>query len=266
MAGKPLTISFLSLISLVLVGCRTPVFESQWPEGDIVIDGESTDWETVSSHGLGSLDATMGLCNNSEYLYLLLSIEEPLLTRGARAKGMALEFAGRDEKNLIFELHYSGGGAIQSVSEPRDSFWESLTPDQKKRYLSHQTEIMNMITIVERGRSVRIPPDGTQGISAARIDRPGLLGFELKIPLHEDAGKPYALGVDQGDRIHIGIRLGAEGSSEPSEATRSSGGIPAGLPMGGHRGLSPGASSTEKGEVHIQVILAKHEHVGVSSM
>lgn len=253
-------LSILSLMLVLLVSCRNSAFESWWAEQAISIDGEDTDWDAVPVHRLESWNASVRACNDSGYFYMLLSFEDPVLAMEAGKGGIVLHFARQGGEETIFKLQYAGADTLGSALEPRDSFWDCLSSSQKMRFLKREVLRKNMIAVTTAGNSIRIPSNGTQGISVARAYRQGLCGYEWKIPIQKGEQKPYALGVDLGQSIEIEIHLGIQPSGHPSGPMGPVQDLGRGRPMGRFRGSFPGKAARQQQEVRFRVKLAHDYH------
>lgn len=202
------------MIIMVLNGCRNFEFESYWSEQSIAIDGRSTDWEAVPLHRLEALQASMGLSNDAEAIYLLINIANPMMAQRVLSRGISLSFAEVNVKKPYLTLQYTGSDTALAAASPTDSFWEILTPDQKKRFLKQQIKEKNRIRIVQNGKTILIPPDCTQGPAAAVILQGGSLGYEFKIPVQSKVNGSYAVKSQPGEHIEIAIELGPPAGEE----------------------------------------------------
>ena len=230
----------------LLVACRRPALESLPARQPIVIDGDDADWKAVPSQRFEKWNVAFGICNTAEDLHFSMVFLDPRLAMMAGTRGLMLEFRNPDSEESIFDLHYTGIDTFGSALEPGDSFWESLTPDQKKRFQERRVSDMNTITITRQGQSIRIPPDGSFGIAAARLDTKGFHGFEWRIPIRQDGNDTYSLGLDPGRTVLVGIRLGDQkredtpGMTVPGGSKMGERGMMGNLPMpGSGRTASP---------------------------
>jgi hypothetical protein len=251
------------LIILIYNGCRSPEFQSHWTEQLIMIDGADNDWNDVPLHQIEAWNSSLRICNDDSYFYMLLNFEDPFLAMTVGSGGISLQFARHKEEDLYFELRYTGSDTLGSAPQPRDSFWELLNSDQKRRFLTQQAKNKNMITVIKNSRSEKMHSDGTKDLAAARIQRRGFKGYELKIPIQGE----YAVGAVLGGSFHVGIRLGAQ--KQPGEVWGMM--RPGGMRgdrgmMGGSAGdrfgnSMPGELSTPDREVWFKVTLANQNYV-----
>ena len=246
------------MMSILTIGCNRLEFGSQWSEYPISVDGDDTDWETQTLHQLESMPVSLGLRNDEEFLYLLFLVDNPMMAQNLRAAGISLWFTRENEKLPNLKLHYAGSDTLWPDPDPHDSFWESLTADQKTRFRRRRREMENMIRVVYEDESLQIPSGGSKGIAAATVSGQGLLGYEFMIPIQRDENRPYAIESKPGATIEIDIMLGdieGEGMS-PGRSQRDMmrGGGMGG--RGGRMGMMPGPRSLFESEIKFIVVLA----------
>lgn len=222
-------------IQILLFGCRPLVITSNRVEQPIVIDGKEKDWQSVPLHHFESWDAAIGLCNDSDFLYLLLLFKNPMLIMQARFRGMILEFSGADHGETMLTLQYTGADSLHPIFESEDSFWQCLNEDQKKQMIRRRLRLKDRITVTWAGHTDYIPPDGTQGPSASRIYDDAFTGYEWKIPIRY-GGPSSSLDLNADTTMDIRIRLGERPSDINSGLMQGRGGFMAGPPMGRGRG------------------------------
>jgi hypothetical protein len=255
---------FILLIPVLLLECRSPVFESRWAAVPMMIDGQNTDWEVFPLYKLESLNVSLGLCNDAEYLYLLLHFEDPMFAMRVRSAGIALEFARQNKRETIFELRYMGSDTSGAISGLRDSFWQSLNPDQRARFINHQAKMNSMITVLKNGSSVQVSADSSHELSAARIEHQGFFGYELKLPIQGD-DKPYSLDLGLGESCFIGIRFTSQkadqkpGMMDQTADMPGERGIMQGPSVHGRSGQWANEKSIENRDIWFRVILATEE-------
>lgn len=248
----------VSLLALGINSCKTPEFESQYPTQEILIDGNDEDWDTVPSQKIESLSASLSILNDQEYLYLLIRIENPMISRLLQTRGISLSLIGEKAKSPELSIRYTGINSYRSDPDPNDSFWKSMTEDQKARFTQHIAEIKNMLVIGESSESIRIPSDGSQGPAAYIIFLPGFFGYEFKIPLEQEHNRLHALKSRAGETVTIEIKLG-ESESDESNVMRPSGfpGSRMGSSHGGDGfGMMSERKSFDKWNIRFKVILA----------
>jgi len=263
MYGKYFFFSVFSLLIVFIIGCNRLKFESQWSKNPISVDGNPSDWESKALNELEEMSVSLGLCNDSDYLYLLIRAENPMIAENLRRAGISLTFSNKDVKEQPFGLHYTGSDTLWPDFDPNDSFWETLTPEQRSRYRRRQWELKNRVRVVHGERSLEIAPDGTMGIAADLLSERGILSYEFRIPIQIAENRPYAIDSRLGEMIGIGIKLGKI-ETEDMQMMDPSGYSERGM-MGGGRmrdrggrgmGMKPGMRSAFKSEMWFDVVLA----------
>ncbi len=248
----------LSLLLMFLSGCEPLLLKSHWTNQPIVIDGNNADWQAVPMDRLESWDVSLGVCNDAGYLYLLLSFENPMLMMAGGTRGIALEFIDSRTHEVIFRFHYTGMDSLAPAFEPEDSFWQCLNPDQKKQFMAQRTILKDRIVVTKNRSTVKIPADGSQGLSAARVYHPMFCGYELRIPIRKNGDSPYALDTGLGETVNIKIRLDEQKAKDESVNMSPMGGMSGTPPMGGSGRAFPGGATAMNEEVLVSIVLAEN--------
>lgn len=258
-------LSIIALAQTLLIDCRSPEFKSQWIDKAINIDGQENDWKTIPLYRLESWSSALGLCNDSEYFYIFLKIENPLLAMNLYTNGITLKFALQSEGQSIFAMCYVGSDTLDPLEEPGDSFWQCLNSEQKKRFMTNQVLEKNKITVLKHGHTMKIPSDGTQGIAAARVFNPRFLGYEFKIPKQPGKNTTNFLDVDFGNSFFVGMSF-KEHESEVESAIRrptygmmGENGMIGRQPMDNSREFRSDRFSIPDQEVWFKITLADHK-------
>ncbi len=226
-----------SLIIAGILACKSSNVESVWFPEPAAIDGADEEWETVHFQSLESEQISMGLGNDAGHLYLIIRVENPMLARALSRRGVELSFTDESEKRALLSLYYTGSG--RPAFGRGDSFWESLTEDQKNRFLDRRKEIQQMIRASQKGKSVLLPPDGTEGpLAASSFSGEGFL-YEFSIPLEPDSDRPFTLALQPGNIFRISIKAGEAGDESPEM-------IPGIGPPGGMEGVIPEEGGMER--------------------
>ncbi len=240
---------FLIMLPILITACRDPVLKSNWIATPIIIDGKDLEWKDIPFYKLDSRSDYLKLSNDAEFLYLLLSLDDSLLTRPIGSEGVKLEFTGRHGQELALGLQYSGINTFSRRMEANDSFWEYLSDVQKKKFNQQQKVLQEMITVIRNGQKIRVPPDGEQGLAAARIFGQRHTDYEFKIPFSTTGSHSFSIDADIGESIGVIIDL-ADQTRENFQ------GDPAG-PASPRSGRWLDKPYIEKLEIKVQVILAK---------
>ena len=230
-------------IQLLLFSCSPLVLHSNRAEQTIYIDGKDSDWQSVPLHRFESRDAAIGLCNDSEFLYILLLFNDPMLLMQARSRGVMLEFNSPDHPGSMLTLHYTGIDSLHPSFEPEDSFWFCLNGEQKKQMIRRRNRLKDRIAVTRDGKTDFVPPDGSQGPSAARIGNPAFTGYEWKIPIGNQVNSSRLPDQDANSTMDIRIRPGKQPSGLAMDRIPGRSGFMAG-PRGGREG-GPVSGSAE---------------------
>jgi hypothetical protein len=136
--------------------------------------------------------------------------------------------------------------------EIKDSFWGYLSEVQQKNFYRQQRVLQNMITVIQNGQTLRVSPDGDQGLAASRTLDQGHICYEFKIPLTIDEEFKYSIHADAGEQVGITFGLKEQIPDDfPGEPAAYS-------PIGPYGG-SAQRTVTVTSDIHLQLILAKPE-------
>ena len=247
----------MSLLIVIIGGCKDIVLESHWAAQPVSIDGGDADWETVPLQTFESLSAAIGVQNDAEYLYLFFRVGNPVTAEILRTAGISLAFTGPNEKEPL-SIRYTGIDTLRPGFDPNDSFWECLTDAQKGRFRKQQSELKSKLIVAQNGKTIRIPSDGSEGLAAAAVSTRGAYGYEFRIPIQGSENLPHAVHCGLGETMEVRIIPGG-GRPDESEALESQG-YPLspedGGRMGGRggRGFDP---MTGNREIKFKLILAE---------
>ena len=252
-------------VAMVLAAKRQ-VIDSHWRDRDVAIDGDNGEWPgplvaVEENHPL--LTAAM---NDGQYLYLVLSTNDPTLRRQIFRQGLIVWFdpSGGDKKH--FGLKYPvgvpfeeaggrggyrrggyGGGRPPSDSgsgDPARSTPSDPEPiDRLEVYGPQKDDAHSFVTTMAPGIAVK-----TGNVEGYAV-------YELKVPLEKSADAPYAIEAKPG--AVIGLGLETPKIEQPSREGRGGGfggmgggggmGGRGGGGMGGHGGGGGGGRGGEHG-------------------
>ena len=239
----------LGLLSLFFTSCANLQFKSGWKDKDIKIDGRSDDW-------IGSLtyvdkqNISLGVMNDTDYLYVCLAAEDQAMIRRILRQGMILWFNPEGGKNKTLGIKYPVGRQVMPPEEREMKRPGSEASPQKKRPAA--ISISNELEILQDSKvPITTSIDNLKGIQISLKRSTGLIVYELKIPLKANPDLPFAIGTQQGSEIGIGIEVpkmymtlnrAAGGMSGRGSGTARPGGNMGGR-GGSMRGGSMGGSS-----------------------
>lgn len=270
-------IMFLALVGLILLaGCNTQQVETQWSTGSVKVDGEITEWGDISTSYFEESGVQLGLCNDTDNLYVLFRFNDPQWARAIRMGGVTLWMDNSGKKKKDFGIRYTGGPPPSDLKEPEGpspgGFRESLTPEQQERLADVEKEMADRITVVDKkaNREITLRPDGSGGPVVCFASLQGIYAYEFSIPLEKGDVFDCAIGAKPGQTICLGLEWGGMGDRQrmrqgmgagkgPSPGGGGSmppgGGGMGGGPPGGGRGGSR-MQAPEKQELWVKTELA----------
>ncbi len=220
--GPALVTMLLVMLAAIQVdGCGTSVdIPSSWTNNQASIDDSLGTWY-AQLNPIKDTPLSLGIQNDTGYVYICLVAPEEQFRRQMMAPGLTLWIESDNGRKI--GIHYPMGFAhLQSQQSLNDL--EILGPGKHDRNLFSTVELP--------GIKVKIGKVGNQSV------------YELKVPLHESSGHPYAADVSAGSTLRLEIESGkfeprrAEGMSEGGETggSGSGGGRGGGFAGGGRRG------------------------------
>jgi len=224
---KKISLVLVIFICLFSNGCGDIEINSQWRKQNIVIDGNDSDWGN-SLVPSGKINASVGIVNDSEYLYICLSTMDPEVENKILGAGLTLWFQGSDNSNNKFGVCYPMGMRGNSMP-PSD---ENIRPGDGVFDPSKMLEtLLKSETSVElingNNDTIKIPVSELKDIHVKVALNDGKLVYELKMPLNQKHSTTYALNAGTGSTIRVSIESG----------TTNRNGF---MPPGGGFGMPPG--------------------------
>jgi hypothetical protein len=263
MACKNLTIIrmqiviFLASAGFILVaGCNTQEVKTQWSTGSVKVDGEITEWADLSTSYFEESGVQLGLCNDTENLYVLFRFSNPQWARAIRMGGVTLWMDNSGKKKKDFGIRYTGGPPPSDLKEPGGpspgGFRESLTPEQQKRLAYVEKEMADQITVVDKkaNREINLRSDGSGGPAVCFASLQGIYAYEFSIPLEKGDVFDYAIGAKPGEAICLGLEWGGMGGRQ--RMRQGMGSEPPGGMGGGPPGMGGGRPGPGRGGPRMQ--------------
>ncbi len=162
--------------------------DSRWLDREIVVDGEIDEWREALVY-FGSVDAFVGLYNDSTSLYVCLYSQNPEVSNQLATDGLRLRIESK--KSGAFVVHFPRGERRDPGSERR--------PDGDRTPAA--TDVVEL-TLPGRRDPVAVAPRGEAGLEA-RVSHRGSFAYELRLPLAPAEGSPWAPGLFPGDRFKL---------------------------------------------------------------
>jgi hypothetical protein len=231
---------------LIVLGCKgADKLASHWTSTPIAVDGDATDWDSIPIVYFEEEQTTVGLCNDSANLYLLMRFRDPLMVRVIRMTGLHLYVDNQGGTNERFSLTFRGG-----PDPERMRAFDSLAPGlRNEQFQEHMDELREkrgaefVCEIKDHLYEKPIPVDGSEGPAAASAISQGLFVYEFRVPLRKSDIRYYGIDASPGLKIGLGARWGDMGDlpGRP-EGGGFTGGMGGGMqpPDGGIGGGPPG--------------------------
>lgn len=99
-----------TLFALLTLSCGGLMIDSRWPDRDIVIDGDDTDWQDLKFY-VQDWPFDIGLANDADFLYLTLSTADRSLQRQAIMRGFEVWIDPNGGQSKILGVRYPLGVA-----------------------------------------------------------------------------------------------------------------------------------------------------------
>ena len=258
------TLLLFTLSSLcLLVGCGTQKVEIHWSAEPMQIDGEMTEWGGMPTSYFEDSGVQLGLCNDSENLYILFPFSNQTWARAIRMGGVTLWLDNSGKKNKDFGIRYTGGPSPSEMQKPgmagEGGFQDNLTPEQKERLKKQQESMADQIKIIYKksGQEISIPANDSSGPAASFASVQSIYSYEFRLPLQKSGAFDYGIGAQPGQTISLGLEWGdIEMGDRQSMRQQGGGGMgmppgggpPGGGGMGGRPPSGPGGPGMQKPE------------------
>ena len=260
--------------SIVLLGvqsCKSQEASSIWTDQPMTIDGKLGDWANVPVLYYEKEDIGVGICNDSDNIYVTIKFRNPAYARLIRMGGLNVWVDRHGDKSEDFGLIYNGAPNNGDMKMPRgegagageDRFGGMPNaPDFKDR---HPVEL-RLVDKQSIFQEAVIASDGSEGPRAACDTSLSFFTYEFSLPLRESEGRYYGIGAEAGNKVMIGLKVSAP--ERKSERPGGMGGGPGGgmggpgggMGGGGQRPHGMGDSQkAQKIELWLATTLADHQ-------
>jgi hypothetical protein len=276
----------LTLTGLILLaGCGTQEVQTHWSAAPVKVDGEMTEWASGSTVYFEETGVQLGLCNDSENLYILFRFNNQAWAQAIRMGGVTLWLDNSGKKKKDFGIRYNGGPSPSDRQKlgtnDRGGFQETLTPEQQQRLAEMEEATSDQITVIDKksNQEKTMRADGSGGLTACFASPQGTYTYEFSIPLKKGDAFDYGIGAQPGQIICLGLEWGGMGNEDRQQMMKGmgdgppggmGGGPPGGMgdgppggmgggPPGGMGGRSeggPGMQQTEEQELWVKTQLA----------
>jgi len=233
---------YIILSAFYINQCKSPEITSLWTEEDNFLTEKCISDHDLSIQYLEDIDASLALFNNAEYLYIILSSYDVFINRQIRMRGLTVWFNDSNKKQKLYGVRHGGRNRLGENFQIRDSFWQSLTSEQKERLEQRQQEIHRMITVIDSGNKRQIPPDNPTGPAVSHTFHGKEYNLVFRIPIEKLISSPMR-------SVMMGLELGSADGKELRRMDSPMGSMPDGAPMaGGGIGRPGGGMNKPKAE------------------
>ncbi len=253
----------------------------------IKLDGKRSDWPDSTVTYLNDAEASVGLCTDSQNLYVMLAIQKPQYARLIRMSGLTLYFDAQGKDHKDFWVKFTGGPTMTEIraeaAKTGDSTQSQLSPEGAERMHERDQNYENQFICYQKDRISEkpIPVDGSEGPAVAYGIDEGFFVYEFSVPLKESSVRYYGLGEIPKQDVSVGLVWGefdrsamrGSGGDEGGMRHGGMGGWPGGMGEGGRRmgggggfpgGGRMGREMPKKQEVWIKAKLTAAEGTGSS--
>jgi len=261
------------VLSCLVLGCKDPKIDSKWSPDEINVDGISDDWKYNDLYYEKDSRTSIGVCNDSRNLYILLVAYDHRIQRQIMEFGLTVWFdqEGGREKTL---------GVRFPVGMPRYSRRPMMggppgeSSDLLRKMTQKQQKEVQLLGPKQGEQKTLLMGDlGKYGVCLNAVEAEGNFVYEMRVPLtrnglqREMRQMRYAVKTDLAKRIGIGFETGKPGIDEMrgpfGEMDRMPpGGMSGGQPPGrtGGRSGGKGRDLPESLELWLSVKLAVSKH------
>jgi len=279
----------ICLAGICLNGCGDTDFNSVWHTQNIIIDGSDSDWDS-SLVALDKINASAGIENDNDYLYLCLSCSDPEIINKIVGSGLTLWFQSKENGSEKFGIRFPMGMNDAEMPDPGEANQrpdDDVRPGGKHFNPAGMQQVMlnrqkDVEIINSNNNKIRIPLSGLKDIQVKTAINDGKLVYEMKMPLNQKNSSTYALNTIPGSTIRIGFESGTAdignrpgnmpapgGFDMPPGGDEGPGGGPGGEPGGapsggpddggfGQRGMGRSMFSSQSFNFWINVKLAEN--------
>lgn len=223
---------------------------STFRERAIVIDADAGEWAGLPLHT--EKNVSFAVCNDSSYLYILLTTADRSLQRQFSGMGMNLWFDASGGSEKTFGIHYP----VRSPGNRQPPVGDETTgldggPGEPSRMMEGISSDMEILGPGDDDRMI-VPLADTKDIQLKMSTASGQLVFELRVPLTHDPLHPHGIGASIAGNVGVGLETPKFDPAKTRErmggGMQSPGGQGGGTPPGeGGGGMPPGGMRGGRG-------------------
>jgi hypothetical protein len=242
-----ISLAALALLASFLFGKNVELTSRPVPQA-VKVDGLISEWPEGALSYLDDQEITVGMCNDTQNVYIMLCSRKPEVARLIRMTGVTVYLDSKGEKQKDFYVKLVAGPTreqIQTVSGQTGSdSTREITPEMRDRMRQREANYKPEFLCFQKDVIAEkpIPMDGTEGPAAAfGIDK-GFFVYEFSVPLAQSGVRQYGLGVPPNRKIGVGLVWGEFDKDKMRERMGEGGGgdmgqgRPGGMPGGGGEG------------------------------
>jgi hypothetical protein len=215
---------------------------STYRDREIIIDADAREWAGLSLHT--EKNVSFAVCNDSSYLYILLTASDRSLQRQFSGMGINLWFDASGGSEKTFGIHYPfrmpGSRQPPTGNENAGMEGEPEDPSRMAGGVSNEMEILGP----GKDDILIVPLAEAKDIQLKMSTASGQWVFELRVPLVRDPLHPHGIGTSIANSVGVGLetpRFASEGMHEKRGGEmQPPDGEGSGMPQGGGRGSGGG--------------------------
>ncbi len=217
-------IFLIAISTLTLSGCTSMLLvKSAWDSSRIKVDGNDKDWGDTMFY-IPDAKMTVGLQNDSKYLYMILKTTDRQQSFQIMGLGMTVWFDPSGGSHETFGIHFPIGrkGGAERFARQFDNDNgnnENMSTGMGEGFADSNPNEIELLGVNKNG-PVRMTIADLRGIQIQLThSRDGLI-YELRVPLHSSPDHPYAINPEG---AQIGIQFESGKFEMPSFAGRGGG-------------------------------------------
>lgn len=248
-------------------GCSTLQLESTWKDREITLDGKGGDW-LGAKYYFEDTAISIGLINDTQNLYVSLMTENPMTRAQIMREGLTVWLDSRGGKGKTFGIKFPLGRQGEKPGEGRMEPGEIMDETTREEMMQKLQESMTELAVLGPGENVlaTLNIEDAKGIEVRMRNAGGTFVYELRVPLTASENHPFAVGVDAGGVIGVGIFSPKLEMQRPN-GMRFGGRMPGGggMPPGGGRGdFGMGPMMPQELKIWAKVQLASASNTSLS--
>ena len=245
--GQAIVLALLIMALAPLANGADVKINSVWAPGSIRVDGVRSDWPAGGMTFLSEQEVSVGVCNDTGRVYVMLCFNKPEWARLIRRAGLTIWLDAKGKKGKDFKIYFAGGPSMKQIMETSGQRGEEsqrrMPPEMQERMRERDERMVDSFTCYQKEYFVEepIPMDGAKGpMAASGIDK-GFFVYEFSLPIEPSSVKIYGLGMQPGQTLGVGMVWGEFDRKKMREdmPERDGGMMIDGIGGGGRRGGMP---------------------------